>query len=484
VARLLHAGAEKESIMYELALNQRPIEQFHVLSFEGPDSYSRAGGIASRVTGLVDALADSAHDTHLWFVGDPDGAPHERRGHLHLHRWCQWISRHHPRGVYCGEEAKCEDYAAFLPPYLLQQVLLPLLAGGGRAVILAEEWHTAHAVLHLDWLLREAGLRAQVTMLWNANNTFGFDRIDWARLDAAATLITVSRYMRQRMRQHGVDAIVIPNGLSPESFDAPDPEVGAALRHRVQHRLLLAKVARWDPDKRWLLAVATIAELKRQGAAPLLIARGGIEAYEREVLDRGRRLGLRIVERHGCEPGAAGLLHALEDTSSADVVVVRSHLDSQARGMLFRTADAVLANSAHEPFGLVGLETMAVGGLACTGASGEDYAMDGQNALVLHDDDPREFVSLFRRVRSRTGTEADMRRAAMQTAREYAWSRVVERSLLPRIHSSGSAERAERGRASLVASRAETDPISAIRSHPIAPHSDRVATRAGFAAGP
>ena len=31
--------------------------QFHVLSFEGPDSYSRAGGIATRVEGLTQALA-------------------------------------------------------------------------------------------------------------------------------------------------------------------------------------------------------------------------------------------------------------------------------------------------------------------------------------------------------------------------------------------------------------------------------------------
>ena len=31
--------------------------QFHLLSFEGPDGYARAGGIASRITGLAQALA-------------------------------------------------------------------------------------------------------------------------------------------------------------------------------------------------------------------------------------------------------------------------------------------------------------------------------------------------------------------------------------------------------------------------------------------
>ena len=32
--------------------------QFHILSFEGPDSYARVGGLATRVEGLADTLAD------------------------------------------------------------------------------------------------------------------------------------------------------------------------------------------------------------------------------------------------------------------------------------------------------------------------------------------------------------------------------------------------------------------------------------------
>jgi glycosyltransferase involved in cell wall biosynthesis len=100
--------------------------------------------------------------------------------------------------------------------------------------------------------------------------------------------------------------------------------------------------------------------------------------------------------------------------------------------------DAVLANSGHEPFGLVGLEAMAVGGLACTGCSGEDYAQAGQNALVLETDDPREFVGLFRRVRSDPEHQRALRRAARATARRYAWRDVVEGVLLPRVELSGS----------------------------------------------
>src|SRR5688572_5907 len=113
--------------------------QFHILSFEGPDPYAQAGGIASRVTGLAQALADAGFDAHLWFVGDPELPGHETHDALQLHRWCQWISRYHPAGVYDGEEGKRLDYTTSLPPYLCQDVLLPHLAGGGKAVVLAEE---------------------------------------------------------------------------------------------------------------------------------------------------------------------------------------------------------------------------------------------------------------------------------------------------------------------------------------------------------
>jgi glycosyltransferase involved in cell wall biosynthesis len=405
---------------------------FHVLSFEGPDRYAFAGGIASRISGLTENLAGLGHETHLWFVGDPTLPGHEVRGNLTLHRWCQWISLHHPNGVYDGEEGKQEDYAKSLPPFLLANHLRPHLLRGGRAVVLAEEWQSANAVLHLDWLLRNAGLRAQVDILWNANNVFGFDRIDWPRLGYAATITTVSRYMRHCMRPRGVEAFVIPNGLSSDAFDLPDRAAVGELRRRFGERPVLAKMARWDPDKRWLLAVETTAELKRQGLRPLLVARGGLEAHGHEVLGAARAAGLHIVDRRWDEPGERGLLQALSGINGAEVVNLRTHVDPSARRLLFRGASAVLANSGHEPFGLVGLEAMAVGGLACTGYSGEDYAVAGRNALVLQTSEPREFVDAFLRLRDDPMEEQAIRRAGRVTSRHYAWPEVIARNLLPR----------------------------------------------------
>jgi glycosyltransferase involved in cell wall biosynthesis len=395
--------------------------QVHVLSFEGPDAYARAGGIAARVSGLAQALAEANLVTHLWFIGDPDLPGHDMRGRLHLHRWCQWISRYHPAGVYAGEEGKRLDYARSLPPFLLREALWSHLQQGGRAVILAEEWHTVDAVLHLDWLLRRAGVREQVTLVWNANNTFGFDRLDWGRLAAAATMTTVSRYMKQLMRPLGINPLVIPNGLAAEMLLPPARQAVAALRARLRGRTVVAKVARWDPDKRWLLAVATLAAMKQQGWRPLLIARGGIEAHGDEVLTAAAAAGLRVVERLLPQPGVQGLLQVLDGLEGADLISVRSPLDGASCRVLFQGADAVLASSGHEPFGLVGLETMAAGGVACTGGSGEEYAVPGYNALVLETEDPQEFLGLFAALRAHPAQDHALRQAGWLTARQYGW---------------------------------------------------------------
>ena len=408
--------------------------QFHILSLEGPDDYSRAGGIATRVDGLAGALAEQGFETHLWFVGDPALPGEESRGRLTLHRWCQWISRLHPGGVYDGEEGKRADYSRSLPPFLVHKMLLPhFQRPGTRAVVLAEEWQTADAVLHLDWLLRAAGQRDRVTLLWNANNTFGFERIAWPGLAHAAIILTVSRYMRQYMWRLGVDPIVLANGVADEACRLPDRQALAAFRKRFAGRMVLGKVARWDPDKRWLLAVDTVADLKRRGRRPLLMARGGVESHGDEVLERAAANRLRFAVRRLPAGGLGAFLEGLDGLSDIDILFFSSPLDAESGRLLYRGADAILANSGYEPFGLVGLETMAVGGLACAGGTGEDYVIPGWNALMLQTSDPTEFARLFEPLQSDLGRIRAMRRRARWTARQHTWNSIVERLLLPRL---------------------------------------------------
>ena len=407
--------------------------QFHVLSFEGPDPYARIGGLETRVAGICEALTSAGHDAHLWFVGEPDAPGNETRGHLHLHRWCQWLSKHHPNGVYDGQEIKVPDYAASLPPLLLNDHLRDHLRRGGYAVVLAEEWQTVDAVLHLDHLLRAEGLHRRVRILWNANNVFGFERIDWPRLRAAAEITTVSRYMKQVMKAQGIDAVAIPNGLSSDAYLPADRSAVQLLHRAFAGRTALVKMARWDPDKSWLRTIEIVARLRSQGAHPLLIARGGREPYGAEVLSAMSAAGLRVIDRRHQNGDLRGLVHALSHYGDADVINLQSHIDPNGRRALLRASDVVMANSAHEPFGLVGLETMAVGGIACTGCSGEDYAMPGHNAIVLQTDDPTEFLGLYRQLAADQHFEAALRRAGRATARHFSWPEVIRTNLVPRL---------------------------------------------------
>ncbi len=400
---------------------------YHLLCFEGPDDYARAGGAAARVTGLARCLARNA-ETHLWFVGDPRLPGEESSGHLHLHRWCQWLSEHHPTGVYDGEAAKIDDYTASLPHAVLAHV-----RDGGASTVIAEDWHAVHALLHLHDRLHRADLASQAELVWNASSTVGFSRVDWAAVAAVATITTVSRYMRNLILQKGVEAFVVPSGLDAAALTPVDPTWRARVAAALPERTLLAKVARWVREKRWTLAVDTVAALKSRGYRPLLAARGGIEPHREEVLAHARRRGLVTVEAVLAEPGPDGLLRALVEGREADVVLLDGDFGSDALRALFHGADAVLANSSHEPVGMVGLETMAAGGVACTGCTGEDYAVPGQNALVLQTSDPEEFVHLFAELRNRPGGDAGLRAAARATAERYRWEAVLETALWPRL---------------------------------------------------
>jgi hypothetical protein len=75
---------------------------------------------------------------------------------------------------------------------------------------------------------------------------------------------------------------------------------------------------------------------------------------------------------------------------------------------------------------------MAAGGIACTGGTGEDYAVPGRNAVVLETDDPRELVGWLERLRARPAEARSIRRTGRSTARLFAWPEVVERILIPR----------------------------------------------------
>ncbi|GAC1643148.1 MAG: hypothetical protein NVS9B11_12360 [Candidatus Dormibacteraceae bacterium] len=404
---------------------------FVVLSFEGPDLYSQAGGLGVRVKGLTRSLARRGYDTHLYFIGDPDQPGEEtlEDGKLHQHRWSQWISAQHPGGVYDGEEGKIRDWNLSLPSSVIDDVIAPAVAAGGYVVMLGEEWHTSWSMSLISDTLYRRGLRDRVVMLWNANNTFGFQRIDWAALTQAATLTTVSRYMKFEMWDWHQNAIVIPNGIPRASIADADPLAVAEVRAAAAADHLCFKIGRFDPDKRWLMAVSAAAYLKRHGSKVKLLMRGGKEPHGGEVLNHARHQGLVVIDSP-TPSDVAGLAALLRANPDADVINLTTFVSDELLAIIYPACDAVLANSGHEPFGLVGLEVMAAGGLAVTGSTGEDYAQAYRNALVVETSDPVELVTELMALKERPNLAARMRKRGRITARQYVWENVIDQLLL------------------------------------------------------
>ena len=400
---------------------------FVLLSFEGPDRYSLAGGLGVRVTELSQTLASLGYRTHLFFVGDPREKDTESLldGKLTLHRWCQWISKYYPDGVYQGEEEKLYDFNDSLPWYILEHIARPAAAEDKTVVILGEEWHTAEAMCRISDLLYYNGLRNQALQLWNANNTMSFHRINWGRLTYTNTVTTVSRYMKHIMWGIGVNPLVIPNGIPARLLEEVDADVVARLRRLADGKMLLFKVGRFDPDKRWNMAVEAVARLKMMGHSSLLITRGGIEPHGGEVMQNARSMGLMVKDVRAAGESPDACIGALEAALPADILNLRFFVPPWLLRGFYRSADGVLANSGHEPFGLVGLEAMAAGGVAFTGSTGEDYAIPLDNAVVLETDDPAEIADYCLYLQSRPEVAESIRAEGKRTARHFRWEEVV-----------------------------------------------------------
>ena len=406
---------------------------FVLLSFEGPDQYAMAGGLGVRMKELALELARQGFRTHLVFIGDPHLPARESPiPNLTLHRWSQWLSAHYPAGVYHGEEAKLVDWNEQLPGFVTSELVAPAARDGRLTAILAEEWHTAYVTCQISDRLWGAGLRDKAIILWNANNVMGFDRVDWRRLDFCSQITTVSRYMKHVMWDRAVNPLVIANGIPGERIRSADPELVARLRAAFPERELVFKIGRFSPDKRWNMAMDALADQKRRGHQIATVIRGGVEPHGLEVLANARMQGLTVLDvQPPRDPAEA--VQALAAAPFADVYNITSFMSDELISLLYSGADAVLANSGHEPFGLVGLEVMAARGVAFVGSTGEDYAVPFLNSVVLDTDDPAEIGIALHFLRTHPEVSGRLRADAQETARSFTWENVIADTLLGKL---------------------------------------------------
>jgi GT2 family glycosyltransferase/glycosyltransferase involved in cell wall biosynthesis len=193
--------------------------------------------------------------------------------------------------------------------------------------------------------------------------------------------MTISAWNRERLRELGLDAELIPPGIDLENF-RPRPEV------RRRDDMVLA-LGRSNPLKNLSLTLAAWRSLEQP--RPELCLFG--------------------IEPELAQPG----VRYVEAPSDAEV------------NELFCEATVFVQTSIHEGFALPPLEAMATGAaVVCTDAHGNrDYCVDGVNCLVPEATTAAVGTAL-QRLLDDGQLRAALGAAGMQTAQDFAWERRID----------------------------------------------------------
>lgn len=119
-------------------------------------------------------------------------------------------------------------------------------------------------------------------------------------------------------------------------------------------------------------------------------------------------------------------LDAVSRACSGDMLNFEFSIPRSFLKLIYRASDIVLANSRHEPFGLVDLEAMATGAVVFTGSSGEDYSMHFVNAIVLDTFSAEEIEFYANYLEQHHDEIESIRKAARETARQFTWEKIVK----------------------------------------------------------
>jgi GT2 family glycosyltransferase/glycosyltransferase involved in cell wall biosynthesis len=195
--------------------------------------------------------------------------------------------------------------------------------------------------------------------------------------------MTISAWNRERLRELGLDADLIPPGIDLETF-----------RHRAdvtRREDMVLALGRSNPLKNLPL---TLAAWRSLGQRPELDVRPELCLF-------------------GIEPELAG---------EAGIRYVESPSDEQVNELLNQTA-VFVQTSTHEGFALPPLEAMATGAaVVCTDAHGNrDFCVDGENCLMPEPSPEAVGAALARLLGDRQLRER-LGAAGMLTARDYAWA--------------------------------------------------------------
>ena len=189
--------------------------------------------------------------------------------------------------------------------------------------------------------------------------------------------MTISSWNRERLRELGLEAELIPPGIDLETF--------RALPGRERRTDMVLALGRTNPLKNlpltidaWRALPAPRPELRLFGIEPELAAEDGITYVESPSDERVNEL--------------------------------------------FNEATVFIQTSTHEGFALPPLESMATGGaVVCTDAHGNrDFCVDGGNCL-MPEPDVGSVSDALRRLLEDPELRRRLGEAGVQTAQDYAW---------------------------------------------------------------
>jgi GT2 family glycosyltransferase len=212
--------------------------------------------------------------------------------------------------------------------------------------------------------------------------------------------MTISAWNRERLRELGLDAELIPPGIDLDTF-----------RPR--------------------------ADIARREDTVLALGRSNPLKNLQLTLDAWRSLA---------EPRPELRLFGIEPELATDpgMHYVQAPSDSQVNE-LFCRATVFVQTSTHEGFALPPLEAMAAGAaVVCTDAHGNrDFCVDGVNCL-MPEPNPRAVSAALTRLLDDPELRVRLGRAGIETAADYAWERRIDalEGFFARVASSRSMARA------------------------------------------
>jgi glycosyltransferase involved in cell wall biosynthesis len=262
-----------------------------------------------------------------------------------------------------------------------QSVYLGMLAGRLRAPLV----FTTQGELSFD---------AQCVFQRSATLRAGLRRtVGRARMVTACSAFTLRNL--ETFVEPTCPSVVIPNGVDPDEF-------GQSSDVETEFQPYVLAVGRLVPQKGFdvLIDAFAMADLS---SANLIIAGDG---PEREALAR-RVTDLGIVDR----------VHLLGAVNRERLVA------------LMHGAVVFALPSRGEAFGIALLEAMAAGVPSVAAAAGgvPELARDGENALVVDPENAKALSSALVRLLNDSELRVRLSAEGRETARELAWSRIVER---------------------------------------------------------